>query len=813
METGNEYSLVPEILTISQDHNNPYQLQFDDPNWRRHLPSLKPLGLSVLLNTCNVETEEKYTDFYHFLVSKSNQTSRTDTTESPGPDLLPIPSRGCLCQLSHKIGIPETLENQFELVQQLQSYRPLGAEATDASFTKNLTIARLKFPFPHQVSVLAREVADGRLSLLSQGTADVVLDSCVDAWSGTDLSSLPSNVRKKISEFYQRASLTSYCTSFAYKPLLSVPADKGIECDNDKYIELPTFLPSMVRSQLHDLDSVSVSSLNEEKLQQELTGDVLTTLHSQTFLGMVQMQYQAMVDMVQFIDLLEKACIRFVHFSKENELRSRVFSEKMGLESGWNCHISLHCQTEGDLGDVAPPAAVQNRKQKILKKFKSSNINRMILRNSSVPSKLNQDWRLFDISQWNEASQPLLKGKLDTQVSDETNVGSISSMLEYDMNNRAQLPTGIQNIRPHLEQMDNVPLLVGLFTDCTPDTTREMLEILQENSEVVAVIGSSANYHNMGIFLTADASLAVEPLYPQVCWKVPTLTSPANGLSPTELAGHMIGLASSVTFKREEEVSVYRAIIRSRRHVLAIRHGLHLWTSCCMFLSSLVLCCLLILLPSPLSPPQMLVITLFYIPLLSTASFFSAYDSNISNISTGKNKNVFFSKSTFWHSVWCYGMRFQIAFIAVFLSHILSMLHLNSSCLDESQCFKKIAANFSFVTDTNMTFLTFYLVCISFSFVSRTDHLWQYRIKRSWHIAVVASLILVMQSGYFLLKCLHINVLDSVPLLSWVILGTCIPIQLFVNELVKRHEIKVNVRFQKRARLDFNTKLGINSPF
>jgi hypothetical protein len=58
-------------------------------------------------------------------------------------------------------------------------------------------------------------------------------------------------------------------------------------------------------------------------------------------IGMVQMQFQARVDIVQFIDLLEKACIRFVHFSKENELRSRVFSEKMGLESGWNCHISL----------------------------------------------------------------------------------------------------------------------------------------------------------------------------------------------------------------------------------------------------------------------------------------------------------------------------------------------------------------------------------------------------------------------------------------------------------------------------------------
>ena len=44
---------------------------------------------------------------------------------------------------------------------------------------------------------------------------------------------------------------------------------------------------------------------------------------------------------MQLIEQLDKSSVRFVHFSKENELRSRVFSEKMGLESGWNCHISL----------------------------------------------------------------------------------------------------------------------------------------------------------------------------------------------------------------------------------------------------------------------------------------------------------------------------------------------------------------------------------------------------------------------------------------------------------------------------------------
>ena len=36
------------------------------------------------------------------------------------------------------------------------------------------------------------------------------------------------------------------------------------------------------------------------------------------------------------------------------------------------------------------------------------------------------------------------------------------------MSNRAQLPCGIENIRPHLDTMDNVPLLVSLFTDSSP---------------------------------------------------------------------------------------------------------------------------------------------------------------------------------------------------------------------------------------------------------------------------------------------------------------------------------------------------------
>lgn len=67
------------------------------------------------------------------------------------------------------------------------------------------------------------------------------------------------------------------------------------------------------------------------------------------------------------------------------------------------------------------------------------------------------------------------------------------------------MPRGIDKIRPHIELIDNVPLLVSLFTDCTPDVTREMLQIMQDYQEVVCIMGSAENCDNAGVFMQADA--------------------------------------------------------------------------------------------------------------------------------------------------------------------------------------------------------------------------------------------------------------------------------------------------------------------
>eukprot|EP00953_Heterococcus_sp_UTEX-ZZ885_P029091 15472-Heterococcus_DN1.PRE.2 len=80
-----------------------------------------------------------------------------------------------------------------------------------------------------------------------------------------------------------------------------------------------------------------------------------------------------------------------------------------------------------------------------------------------------------------------------------------SSYADWDV--KARLPHGIAAIREHIQKVDNVPLLVSLFTDATTPTTQEMLQIFQEYNETVLCVGTSYRAPNAGLFRTADLSL------------------------------------------------------------------------------------------------------------------------------------------------------------------------------------------------------------------------------------------------------------------------------------------------------------------
>ena len=60
---------------------------------------------------------------------------------------------------------------------------------------------------------------------------------------------------------------------------------------------------------------------------------------------------------------------------------------------------------------------------------------------------------------------------------------------------------------------------------------------------------------------------------------------------------------------------------------------------------------------------------------------------------------------------------------------------------------------------------------------------------------------------------LEFDQFSAPPLHVWLIWSLGLPAVVALNEVIKRQEIKMEVRYQKRQRLEFQTKLGINSPF
>ena len=93
---------------------------------------------------------------------------------------------------------------------------------------------------------------------------------------------------------------------------------------------------------------------------------------------------------------------RFVHFSRDNELRSRVFSEKMGLESGWNCHISLK-----SAGESKPCTVTFSSSDAAKHAYPGDNLlmTRYSGLGSSLPGKLNRPAWFLDFPRWQEINK------------------------------------------------------------------------------------------------------------------------------------------------------------------------------------------------------------------------------------------------------------------------------------------------------------------------------------------------------------------------------------------------------------------------
>lgn len=104
-----------EVLDLTHNHTDPFKLHFDDHQWQKYLPSLKPLGLAILLNTCNTDTQEHYAAFCSHITCEAIYNE----------NLIPVTNRRCLCELAKEIGFVNQAEKIFSLEQQLSTFRHL----------------------------------------------------------------------------------------------------------------------------------------------------------------------------------------------------------------------------------------------------------------------------------------------------------------------------------------------------------------------------------------------------------------------------------------------------------------------------------------------------------------------------------------------------------------------------------------------------------------------------------------------------------------------------------------------------------------
>eukprot|EP00842_Homolaphlyctis_polyrhiza_P000785 jgi/Hompol1/1707/HPOL_005693-RA len=505
----------PVILDVSIDHALPGNIRtrFEDKDWSQHLPLLKPLGLELLLTTdCGAHVGRRRND-----VHLKTQKIRTRGNVSSG-------RQTCLCGIAMEIGFSKDVLSQFSSKAFIEIFAPNHAMVRQCT-------SDYHFEIPSMFSSIFVD-SKGSHQLFSEGNVEIVLESCSDYWNGRDLGQMTDAIERKIWDFYQNAVINDLqVVAYAYRPIYtpvsvltstttslapvylemhdtsvathSVTDSPSIENMHEVGNKSSTTTPTATeitddQSQHHQQQQANGSSRVRPRAkrehilskidqleQNEAIGDqefFAEAIKGQTFLAMASVTFAPKPNVVDIIEDLGLAGIRFVYFSSAPERESKAYAEHLGLEIDWNSCIIL--SPEG----VGP-----------------------------------------------------------------------GYLAIHDM--KARLPKGVENIRSHILNVDDVPLHVSLFAECQPSSIREMVRIFQEHGEVVCCIGSSLNDLNVECFAIADISISVDPLHfmrnrhgPQV-----------GPLSPLAVAANFNSSPCALTLNVDTSLYSITQIIREAR--------------------------------------------------------------------------------------------------------------------------------------------------------------------------------------------------------------------------------------------------------
>ncbi|KAG0183213.1 hypothetical protein DFQ29_008573 [Apophysomyces sp. BC1021] len=782
-------------LDVEEDEDGPFGIKFEEQDWEQYLP----------YEHATVENDQSI-----IVVGQSSMCMEKQR----------VLDNVCSISVAHEsadIVLEEALQS-FALRAEIYTFAPYHEILNTPRYQYSQYFS---FEVPNALSTVFEEKDSGSYQLLTDGHPSLVLDKCSDYWDGSSLQTMSGTMEKKINDFFHNALVHDMqCIAYAYRPINTAngqrisflnPSNDEQEDPGCAFVVLPYKSPNSDSSNsnsscssdeeesLSPAPSNTFSSLRRS-IEEGNTGESSTkreassakrrrrrrrrpskdtsssdeddalsegtstdysfeedepvdeqeeetfykeVVKGQIFLGMAAMCHQPKQNVVDFIEDLGLAGIRFVYFSPTAERESKAFAERLGLETDWNSCILLSSPDDENCGN----------------------------------------------------------GYLQT----------------HDI--KAQLPRGIDQIRPHIEDVDDIPLHVSLFAECTPSAMKEMIRVFQEYGEVVCCIGNALNIKNTESFALADVSIAMEPMHTRAQSKG---RLSLNGRQPPLAVGaSLVSLPCGLFMQYETSLYAVTQLIRDARRLLScVRMGFSFYIGACMALSVMQLVSLCMLLPPLLSGYQILWVMWIIIPILSVSMLFSPHDDNIMLMMPGKNIEHL---TDLWRFLSYFALRFLLCIAMCIAIYILTLVYLMDVKVielfgsygshgwlhwsAEEQWAVLYAQNFMLIV------FVWYLAWMSCSFLHRTSSLIEFVPFRNkvWVAAFFVSISL--QFCFCAVSLSH----GSLPLVKipWFIyfLGFIWPIVLVpMQELVKMHDNKEFSRFQKRSKLEFSTKLGMHSP-
>ncbi|KAJ2748652.1 hypothetical protein GGI19_006022, partial [Coemansia pectinata] len=811
-----------------------------DEGWEKYLPSLRPLGLNCGLNTLAHRLGKLRIDTTHKRHNCMRQRGKILSSQDT-----------CLCKISRAIGFTNDDLSRFHMLKEVDVFAPFH-KATELLNRKDICCAA-----SFTSAVFQAEDGPGQLQMLTDGNVELVLGMCLDYFDGSEIRPLSDRTMAMYYGLYLNALQQDLqCLAFAYRPL-SLDT-RGLKWPGWGSAEQPGLGAQSAKANRQSIyvDITLESPVHEPPRQLAAVVQAPSELAGGRDAGRSEAdEGDALADQGSVVDLPEHLAeaARLALLRSKSRFSQPAMPEREGggldytssdlrqfateqafLRDAVTEQIFLGLVTfaydpKVDVCDFVEDLSIAGIRFVYFSKAKGR-------QSKSFAERLGLE------TDWNTCI--LLSSVADSSYDDSVDDGYVE---DHDI--KAQLPRGIESIRSHLKEVDDIPLQISLFAECTPDSTREMINIFQENGDIVCCIGSALKDANTLTFAAADLAVGIEPI-PHFNWiahgSTQAVAEAGAATRSAALSGHdgandgsistsgalvtQYALGAALTcipcpLFLQHDTSLYtlmQVISEARRLVGCIQQSAALLVASCLALVLVNLVSALCLLPPALTGFMLLWVLWVVVPLLGTALLFVPHDENIMSTMPLKNQDHVGDMPRFAVYALIRMLPPVVLTILVYVTALEKLLadvpHLGRLAgvfgradwlvLDREQQWALLAAQ-AFA----MVAFVFHVVCVSSTLMYRTRSCLEYVPFRN--LAWIAASALCL-----LLTCVFAALLLAfgdarIGRVAWYtyLIAFAGPLALLpLQDMCKLHDKKRWTRLQKLAKLEFKTKLGQHSP-